>query len=602
MLEVLIILVFYFLSSMMIIGYGQFGKMLFFNNKANFKEIGVIGLFGFLILYNISTVINFFSNINEFIIIIVFLIGLIFFIIFIIHKNFNIKTLIIFYLTLLLFSLLGIISENNEDFYFYYQPYMNYLSASKIIFGVVNINNTLAFSTNSLYDIIILFNVNDLIQSSSSAPILIFYVLYLSYLIEKVFERFNIFYFVVLFLSIVSFTKLRDFGTMLPPQLLLILIFCLTYSIFIDDKKNDTYAKILILFTLAIILRFNSVIIGPLFILILFTKYKIILKFVMNNKKLFLFTVFTFIFFITKNIINSGCLVYPVSTLCIKELTWSSNLKVTEQKYNKLKSDSKGWPFYAKESFNIKNKFVWENLERENFYNYNNYFSTSPLFWGKYWLMDPNYKKIINLFLLSLFIVLILSIKKNGKIDSEQISKKHNFLLLISILLITILWFFLSPQMRYGGYFCFIILFSLIISFLSQKFFKKVNYLNLFILIFIAVGYLNLKNLNRIYDDVNNQKFENFPWPNNYELFQNLDFVKFTLDNTNYNRRLKTDKLIFNNGEEAILMCGKIDFPCIPDGKEICLGKRYNFYSYNLYKKNKNESNCYNFMNKNILY
>ena len=86
----------------------------------------------------------------------------------------------------------------------------------------------------------------------------------------------------------------------------------------------------------------------------------------MNNKKLILFTVFTFIF-ITKNIINSGCLVYPVSTLCIKELTWSSNLKVTEQKYNKLKSDSKGWPFYAKESFNLKNKFVWKNLERKIF-------------------------------------------------------------------------------------------------------------------------------------------------------------------------------------------------------------------------------------------
>ena len=102
---------------------------------------------------------------------------------------------------------------------------MNYLSASKIIFGVVNINNTLAFSTNSLYDIIILFNVNDLIKNSSSVPILIFYIFYLSFLIEKLFERFNIFYFVVLFLSIVSFTKLRDFGTMLPPQLLLILIF-----------------------------------------------------------------------------------------------------------------------------------------------------------------------------------------------------------------------------------------------------------------------------------------------------------------------------------------------------------------------------------------
>ena len=50
MLELLIILIFYFLSSMMIIGYGQFGKILIFNNKANFKEIGIIGLFGVLIL------------------------------------------------------------------------------------------------------------------------------------------------------------------------------------------------------------------------------------------------------------------------------------------------------------------------------------------------------------------------------------------------------------------------------------------------------------------------------------------------------------------------------------------------------------------------
>ena len=167
MLELLIILVFNFLSSMMIIGYGQFGKILFFNDKASFKEIGIIGLFGFLILYNISTVINFFSNINEFIIIIVFLIGLIFFIIFTIYKNFKLKSLFIFYLTLLLFSLLGIISENNEDFYFYYQPYMNYLSSSKIIFGVVNINNTLAFSTNSLYDIIILFKVLDVTSGTN---------------------------------------------------------------------------------------------------------------------------------------------------------------------------------------------------------------------------------------------------------------------------------------------------------------------------------------------------------------------------------------------------------------------------------------------------
>ena len=47
-------------------------------------------------------------------------------------------------------------------------------------------------------------------------------------------------------------------------------------------------------------------------------------------------------------------------------------------------------------------------------------------------------------------------------------------------------------------------------------------------------------------------------------------------------------------------MCGDIDFPCIPEGKEICLKEETIFNGYILYKHNKGE--CYNFMNKNVLY
>ena len=54
--------------------------------------------------------------------------------------------------------------------------------------------------------------------------------------------------------------------------------------------------------------------------------------------------------------------------------------------------------------------------------------------------------------------------------------------------------------------------------------------------------------------------------------------------------------------KNSILMCGDIKFPCIPEGKEICLGNKRNFYSHVLYIKNKEEEKCYNFMNENILY
>ena len=52
---------------------------------------------------------------------------------------------------------------------------MNYLQNSKIIFGIVNVNSTLAFSTYSLYDIIIFFNISEKFENSFSIPILIFY-------------------------------------------------------------------------------------------------------------------------------------------------------------------------------------------------------------------------------------------------------------------------------------------------------------------------------------------------------------------------------------------------------------------------------------------
>ena len=61
---------------------------------------------------------------------------------------------------------------------------------------------------------------------------------------------------------------------------------------------------------------------------------------------------------------------------------------------------------------------------------------------------------------------------------------------------------------------------------------------------------------------------------------------------------MRTKKLVFDNGEQAILMCGNINFPCIPEGKEICLGERSKYNSFVFYKKNKNENQCYDFMNK----
>ena len=602
MLNILSFILFYILCTMVIVGYGQLGKVLIFSKNKSINEIGIIGLFGYLFLYFISSTIHFFSNFSNILVTVIFTLGFFSFIFFLLNKKFEKNSIRYFAIILILFLPFAIIAEPNEDFFFYYQPYINYLQSTKIIFGIVNINNTLAFSTNSLYDILVLFNFNSKFNNGFSVPISIFYIFFISFLSETITKKFNFFNFIILFLSIVSFSKLRDFGTSIPPQLLLIIIICLTYALLSEGFKQELLTKIFSLLTLAIILRFNSIIILPLIIIIITIFYKHIFSYLTNNKKTIIFLFLVSTLFIFKNIIHSGCLIYPVSTLCFEEVSWSSNIKVTEQKYYKLQSDSKGWPYYAKEEFKIKDKFVWQNLNKEKFYSYNKYSKTSPLFWSKYWIKDPNYKKIVNLLIISILVLLILTIKNKSKIYSHFINQKNTILFLISIFIITFFWFYLSPQMRYGGYFCIIALFGTIITILTKILNLKYQFMNLLFLIVIAISYVGIKNINRISEDIYKDKFVNFPWPNNPKLYKNLDYDIFNKDGVFYNKRLRTNKLVFDNGNQAILMCGDIDFPCIPDGKEICLGDRKILNSYIFYSKNKNEDKCYEFMNKNILY
>ena len=601
-MNIFLFIIFYILSSLTIIGYGQLAKSVILTKQKNINEIGFIGILGFLFLYFISSIIIFFININNYISLFIFVLGIILFFIFFFYKKYNFKSLIIFLSLLLIFLPLAIITEPNEDFYFYYQPYMNYLQESKIIFGIVNLNNTLAFSTYSLYDIIIFFNNNDTFKNGFSIPILIFYFLYLTFLIELLVKKFNFFYFMILILSIVSFSKLRDMGTVIPPQLLLIMISCLIYSIFINGPKQEIFTKILLLLIFAIVLRFNSIVVFPLILFLFFKYYKLVFPYLINNKKTIFFILFVLLLFFSKNIINSGCLVYPVKSVCIEELYWSSNLKVTEQKYYKLSSDSKGWPFYAKENFKIDNKFVWRNLNKEGFFGYDDYIKKSPFFWTKYWIKDPNYKKIINLFLISILIFIVSNIRKKRGIVSDYIEKKDSIFFTSSIFCVIIIWFIISPQMRFSGFFCFIVFFSLIASILKKRINKNINLFSIIILIVLSISYVNMKNIKRISNDLNNNMFNNFPWPNNYELVQNVDYSTFIKDNVLYYKRLRTNNLVFDNGDQAILMCGNINFPCIPEGKEVCLGKKVEKNSFIFYNKNKNENECYNFMNDNILY
>ena len=155
--------------------------------------------------------------------------------------------------------------------------------------------------------------------------------------------------------------------------------------------------------------------------------------------------------------------------------------------------------------------------------------------------------------------------------------------------------------MRYGGFFVFIILFSFLSYLIINKFFEIINWIPFIILITISVMYVEVKNIKRIYDEYDKTKFALFPWPDYPELIINEDYIPEKKKTFIYYKRIKSDKLIFDNQKNYILMCGNVPFPCIPIGKEVCIGEKYNFFNYSKFT-NKNTSSCYDFMNKNILY
>ena len=595
-------LLYYLTVPIIIIGYGIIFCKIVLGNRSNLYNLGFVGLMGFLTLYFISNLFHFFFKFSNHNILAIQVVGVLFFIYALITdqlKKGEITKLLI--LSILLLPL-GIIAESNEDFYHYYLPYMKYLESSKIIFGLVNINDTLAYSSNSLYDILILFKYPFFYKNSYSIPILFFYFFFLIFISNKIIKTKDVFYFFILILSVIAFSSLRDFGTSIPPQLILIMCGVLIYECIIKGYSNRKISFLLCLLTLAIILRINSIIILPLFLLLIFFYYLNIPKYIKENYFLIITLLIIISLFIIKNVMHSGCIVYPIHNTCFTNLNWAADNKIVIQKNKKLQADSKGWPFYAKDHFNINDKYVWKNLKGDNFFTYSEYANTTPSFWIKYWIKDPNYKKILNLFVLAFIINLLILI--NSKKITIPVFNHNNikyYLLIIFSFASCILWFNLSPQIRYGGAFCFIFSFSIIFKYIINVVKRDIINTNMIVLIIFALIYVEYKNINRIFQDTQNELYFNFPWPNLNELNINEDFIIDRKNNLIFNKRIYSKKLLFDNNNDYILMCGNIKFPCIPDGKEICLGAQNKKYGYLIYSNEKDHS-CYNFMNQNILY
>ena len=525
----------FLIFSISIFGYGLVFHKFLINDKE--LKLGETGIFGFIFLYLISVTFHFFIPINIFFSNLIILIGLFIFIKFFSQIKLVILKNLHFYLIIFILSLILSATNNlHDDVYLYQLPYINYLQSEKIVFGLVSLNDFAAYS-HGLYDVMSLFKVQVMgNQTIFILPVIfvMFFVIFLMEYLQSKKNYLNVLIYIIFILILFKFARSKQYGTDIP-------VICLIFMIQIyvmDYLKNNqkvNFFKTLIIFIFAIFLKIYAVF--ALFYLLIFLKsVKKNFLLLINNRKVIFFIFFISLITFTKNIIHTGCALYPITNTCFEKdtLNWSLGKKATEIRKVSLESAVKGIRAYIRDN-NHQEIITPQDYLKKFKYNY----LTNVL-------KDPDFERFLIVLLIFLILILVNALNfifnQKKKINEEKFEFKY---LLLSIMPF-VAWLLYIPHLRYGGY-AYIILFLYITS-LNLNLLKYLNQKNLNMLLILGLLFFATKNIVRIQKEYTSKKFsiESYPFPK----FKEFKFKK------------KKIEKIFINISNHWQLCGEIRFPC----------------------------------------
>ena len=502
---------FCFLTSIFFFNSGIFFNRLFFkiniqNNIIEYSILGIISLSCLALFANFIFSLNIYFNT----IIISFCLCYLFFL-----NNRLIKKIILYSIIISLISTITIIFDNTNrpDSGLYHLPFTSLLNGSKISFGVANINER--FGIISIIQYLSALN-NNLIFNNIGIliPLVIIYSITLIFFINSFFKKnksnlikFLSFLFAIFILT--TSNRYSSFGNDAPAQFFyLILIYYFLESS--NDQRNEDHFKLISLLSIFVFLIKPFFVLSAIIpILFIFNKYK---KIKIFNLTTYL-VIIIFCAWIVKNIIITGCFLYPINLTCLDLLDWSVN----KNKFA-LESEAwaKGWPDRFDKSLDYK-----EYLEK--------------FYWIKVWF-NNHFKFIllklapIIIFLMFLSVILLLKFKTK----KSEIHKELSQLLIFNAIFL-IIWFSSFPLYRFGSS----ILISIIALLFIKIFLNKIDLDNyklkkslILILIFISIG-IFLKNINRIVKNYSNY-YVDYPWPKiNSATSDNRKLTYFTVKENN---------------------------------------------------------------------
>ena len=408
----------------------------------------------------------------------------------------------------------------------YHLPYIKILNEEKILFGLSNlhfryghisiIQYLSAISNN------IIFGENGIVFAQAliaSAVMINFF--------SKIYEKnkrqkYDFHFFFLISASIFIAYKMNrysEYGNDAPSHFLF--FFLISEMLSLDKTKIKSIGNSLVLIPFII---FNKItlLLSIFFSFILLKDAS--LKEILKLKRVYFIIIFG-ILWISKNVIVSGCVLYPVKSLCASSLFWT-DIKEVENVSSENEVWTKGWPDYVR---SINDNEI-QKVSKETY--------LKDLFWFPYWSQN-HLKKILSILLpyFAFLIILIFIFHKIKKNRKKMIVDKTFLSLIILMFLSTLFWILKVPVFRYG-YSYIISLICFIFAYLSMHYDFKENAKKLFnILIILLITIVTTKNFYRILNT--NNEYNNHPWPKYYSMNDENQLTNFKINNIG-------DKIIIN--------------------------------------------------------
>lgn len=523
---------FYFLFiSISCVGYGAF-----IQNKTNikskeFSNLGVFGITGIFLINIISYSLSFVDKVNPLLNILLLIIGFFFFFFYFYKISLKKTYLYILFFTLIFIGIL--IGKPHDDFHYYHFPYIHYLINSDFIYGIGHLNHGFRTSSSIFYLNSIFFN--PLIGYGTFHFGAALYMLFVNvYIYEKLSFLYNdkkknitIFAICIFIFINIFFYRIGEHGTDRSAQILS-LIFLFELFIFVNSTNNiENRIKILIIL-LGLVVSLKA-----FYILFLIFSFVVLNRLYFdqkkNIKKILVKVFFNFIFVlffinisyvIILSLINTGCLLYPVSFTCLDNLSWSLGSLEAVKMNNWYELWSKGG--------------ATPNMRVSNQEEYLTSFN-----WVSNWINIYFFNKVSDFLVGIVFLCLVIFFTFRLKFSFSNYKFKT---ILFFILILLFEWFYNHPALRYGGYSLISGTFFLILSSLNVK--KKITnnkfQRNIKYLIVITLSIFLLRNIDRIVDEYDKYNYNPIHNPNytfNSHDFRVIEKIKLLKSDLNCKKR-----------------------------------------------------------------